>query len=198
MPNNDLDTHNDGEEKKAQYMAALLNALCPDDPDEAGRRYVRLHGKLAGYFRLKGTYDPVSDADDTLDRAGKKIVEGHNIPDPQKFCIGIAKNIVFERLRERKREENAFQKFIDNNQDNSTEVLVHKITKLIKPCFEKLPEEDRDVLTSYCKIPPGIDRAEHRRQLAESLGLSIAALRIRVTRIRDKLEDCVKGLDKKL
>lgn len=198
MLNNHLDTHADGEGEKGQYLAVLLNALCLEDPDEASRRYVRLHAKLAGYFRLKGTYDPVSDADETLDRAGKKIGDGYHIPDIEKFCIGIARNIVHERLRSKQREETAFVKFIDNNQDNSTEAVVHLITNLIKPCFEKLPEDDRNVLTSYCTVPPGIDQAEHRRQLAESLGVSIAALRIRVTRLRRRLKVCVKALSKKL
>lgn len=180
-----------------RFFAALLKFLCPDDPDEANRRYLRLHQKLAGYFRLKGMYDPVNDADDALDRAGEKIAKGQEIPDIDRFCMGIARNIVHERMRYKKREESAFLKFLDDSQDNSTEALVDKITNLMKPCFERLPQDDQNVLTSYCKVPPGIDRAEHRRRLAESLKLSISALRIRVTRLRRGLANCVKALSKK-
>jgi hypothetical protein len=75
---------------------------------------------------------------------------------------------------------------------------VYRITTLMKPCFEQLPEDDQNLLTSYCKVPPGVDRAEHRRQLAEGLKSTIAALRIRVTRLRRGLENCVKALSKKL
>lgn len=178
-------------------FTALLLFLCPDDPDEANRRYLRLHSRLAGYFRLRGMSDPVNDADETLERAGKKILDGIHIPDIDKFCMGIARNIVLEQMRERKREESAFQRFIENSQDNSTEILVDRIMNLMKPCFEQLPPKDRDLLHSYCKVPEGLSQAEHRRKLAESLKSTIAALRIKVTRLRQSLEECVKALSKK-
>ena len=197
MPNNSGETHHDGRGEKGQFFASLLTFLCPEDPDEANRRYLRLHQKLAGYFRLKGMYDPVNDADDALDRAAEKIVKGQDIPDIDRFCMGIARNIVHERLRLKKREESAFLKFLDYSQDKSTEMMVDRITNLMKPCFEQLPQDDRNLLTSYCKVPPGVDRAEHRRQLAASLKSTISALRIRVTRLRRGLENCVKALSKK-
>lgn len=198
MPNNSSDTHHDEAGEKTQFFASLLTFLCPDDPDEANRHYIRLHQKLAGYFRLKGMSDPVNDADDALDRAAEKIAKGHHIPDIDRFCIGIARNIVLERLRGKRREESAFLKFVAYNQDNSTEALVDRIVNLMKPCFEQLPKDDRELLISYCKVPPGVDRAEHRRHLAHGLKSSISALRIRVTRLRRGLENCVKALSKKL
>lgn len=197
MPSSSSNTHQDPGGEKGQFFASLLTFLCPDDPDEASRRYLRLHQKLAGYFRLKGMYDPVNDADDALDRAAEKIVKGQDIPDIDRFCMGIARNIIHERLRHKKREESAFLKFLDNVQDNSAEALVDRITNLMKPCFEQLPQDDRNLLTSYCKVPPGVDRAEHRRKLAASLQSTISALRIRVTRLRRGLENCVRALSKK-
>lgn len=173
---------------------ALLNFLSPDDPDEANRQYLRLHQKLAGYFTLKGMSDPINDAEDALERAGKRILEGVPIPDIDRFCMGIARNIVHERLRKKEREKSAFLHFLENSQNDNT--LLERIMKLMKQCFERLPAEDRDLLHSYCKVPPGISRSEHRLQLAEKLKLSIAALRIRVTRLRRALERCVKLLSK--
>lgn len=197
MPYNSSDTQQDREGEKSQFFASLLTFLCPEDMDEASNRYLRLHQKLAGYFRLKGMYDPVNDADDALDRAAAKIVKGQDIPDIDRFCMGIARNIVHERLRLKKREESAFLKFLDYSQDKSTEAMVDRITNLMKPCFEQLPQDERNLLMSYCKVPPGVDRAEHRRQLAASLKSTISALRIRVTRLRRGLENCVKALSKK-
>jgi hypothetical protein len=197
MPSKSSDTHHDVGGDKSQFFASLLRFLCPEDPDEASRRYLRLHQKLEGYFRLKGMFDPINDADDALDRAAEKIVKGQAIPDIDKFCMGIARNIVHERLRHKKREESAFLKFLDNSRDNSTEALVDRITSLMRPCFEQLPQDDKNLLTSYCKVPPGVERAEHRRQLAASLKSTISALRIRVTRLRRGLENCVKALSKK-
>lgn len=195
MPNNSSDNL-DGHEVNAEPFTALLAFLATDDPNEANAHYLRLHQKLAGYFRLKGMSDPVCDADDALDRAGKKILEGVPIPDIDRFCIGIARNIVLERLRNKRREDSAFVHFFEHSQNDSS--LLDRITNLMKPCFEKLEAEDRDVLNSYCKIPPGTSRADHRRQLAERLKSTISALRIRVARLRRELEECVKALSKNL
>jgi DNA-directed RNA polymerase specialized sigma24 family protein len=193
MPNNSSDNLRDQEVNTSPFTA-LLNFLCPDDPDEANRQYLRLHQKLTAFFRFKGMSDPENDAEDTLERAGKKILEGVPIPDIDRFCLGIARNVVLERLRKQRQEESAFKQFIEKSKEDNTDV--ERITKLMKQCFEKLPKEDRDLLHSYCKIPPGISRAEHRLRLADKLGLSIAALRIRVARLRRALERCVKLLSK--
>ena len=193
MPNNSSDNL-ENQEVNAQPFTALLTFLCPEDSNEANRRYLRLHEKLTGYFRLKGMSDPIHDADDTLDRAGKKILEGVPIPDIDRFCLGIARNVFLERVRNKKKEESAFVHFFEHSQNDET--LLDRITNLMKPCFEKLPPDDRDLLNSYCKVPPGLSRAEHRRRIAESLKSTIAALRIRVTRLRRALEECVRLLSK--
>lgn len=197
MPNNSSDSHDDRRGEKGQFFASLLTFLCPDDPDEANNRYLSLHQKLAGFFALNGMYDPANDADDALDRAAEKIVKGAVIPDIEKFSIGIARKIVYERLRGKKREESAFLKFFEQIQDNNTEAVVDRINSLMKPCFEQLSRADQNLLTTYCQVPPGITRAEHRRQLAANLGSTISALRIRVTRLRRGLANCVKALSKK-
>ena len=179
------------------FYPFLLQALCPDDPDEAYRRYIRLHEKLTGFFRLQGMYDPENDADDTINRAEEKLAKGHNVPEPTRFCRGIAKNIVHERRRAKQHEESAFLKFIENCQDKSTEALVDKIMSLIKPCFEQLSEDDQDLLIAYCKVPSGPAGAKQRRELADKRKSSISALRIRITRLRRDLQDCVRGRSKK-
>lgn len=179
------------------FFPFLLAALCPDDPDEAYRRYLRLHEKLTGFFRSQGMYDPENDADDSINRAEEKLAKGHNVPDPTRFCMGIAKNIVHERRRAKLHEESAFLKFVENCQDKSTDALVDKIMNLIKPCFEQLSMDDRDLLIAYCKVPSGPAGAEQRRQLAETRKSSISALRIRITRLRRELQNCVRGRSKK-
>src|SRR5436305_13637517 len=114
MPNNSSDNL-ETQEVNAKTFTALLAFLCPDDPEEANSHYVRLHNKLASFLRLKGMADPVADADDTLDRAGKRIIEGTAIPDIDRFCIGIGRNVVLERLRNKRREESAFLQFLEDS-----------------------------------------------------------------------------------
>lgn len=197
MPANS--SEHDSNNGTREPFTLFLDFLCPGDPDEANRRYLSLHRKLEGYFRLRGMIDPVNDADDTIDRAARKIANGVSVPGVDKFCIGIARNIVRERFRQKKHEDDAFIQFTEDSQNNNNnEEMIEEITNIMRRCFDRLPHDDRDVLQSYCKVPGGISRPEHRRQLAEKLQSTIEALRIRVTRLRRRLDECVKRLRKKL
>ena len=177
-----------------QHFSRLLTFLCADDPDEAGRRYLRLHQKLEGFFRTRGVADTFAAADETLDRAGRRIAEGTDVPNVDSFCLGIARFIIMESWRFNTRESAAFLQFLEQHEQATAEQIDR--FSLMKKCFEQLPRNDRDIMDSYCKALRGQARAKHRRDLAESLSLTVAALRIRVTRLRKDLEDCVKNLSK--
>lgn len=171
-------------------FARFMESLSPA-PDEAGRLYTRLHNKLVGFFNLKGISDPVSAADETIDRTAVKISGGTPVPDVGKFCMGVARYICKERWRREQREGEIFRLFLENLADNSDEE-VERINRLLKPCFEKLPPGEQELLRGYCQVPRGRARAEHRRRLAEARRTTVLALRMRVTRLRSILVDCVK------
>lgn len=173
-----------------ETFARFLEFLSPDI-DEAGHRYTRLHEKLVGFFRMKGISDPVSAADETIDRAAIKITAGTPVSDAEKYCLGIARNITKEKYRSAQRESSAFLKFIENLPDATGEQL-ERIYSILKPCFEELAVEDQKLLMEYCQVLRGRARAEHRRQLAETMKTTVLALRMRVTRLRSSLTDCIK------
>lgn len=172
-----------------QHFTTLLRFLCPEDPEEAGRRYLVLRGKVEGYLRFNGVADPAAAADETLDRAGRRLLEGKEVSDITKFCLGIARFIVKESWRMNTRESEAFLEFL--NLDHVTEDDLDHL-KLMETCFNQLPSYQRELLISYCGAPKGQAGARHREKLAESLNTSISTLRIRVTRLRRGLDDCVK------
>lgn len=177
-----------------EIFARFLELLSPDT-EEAGRRYTGLLKKLIGFFDMKGLSDPESAADETIDRAVLKINAGAIVPDVDRYCIGIARNLIKERLRRLRRENSAFQQFIEAINNYSSE-QVERIYSILKPCFEHLSVEEQQLLAEYCYKTPDQAHAEHRRQLAETLQVSVLALRIKVTRLRNKLTDCVKKLSK--
>lgn len=148
-----------------------------------------LHQKLEGYFRFNGIADPGAAADEALDRAGRRIAEGTEIPDINKFCLGIARFIVMEEWRRRSRESEAFSNFTETQSVSEADL---EYLRLMKECFNQLPSYDRDLLNSYCTGPGGRSRAEYRRKLADSLHMTVTAMRIRVMRLRQGLEVCVK------
>ena len=173
-----------------EVFARFLGFLSPDT-EEAGRHYTRLHNKLTGFFCLRGLSDPVSAADEAIDRAVLKLDAGAVVPDMDRYCLGIARNIAKERSRLVQREITAFRKFIEDLGNSSAE-QVERIYNILKPCFEQLAVEERQLLLAYCHETRGRPRAEHRRQLAETMKLTMLALRVRVMRLRDKLTDCVQ------
>ena len=177
-----------------QHFTILLTFLAPDDPEEAGRLYLRLHEKLEGYFNSHGVADPVACADEVMDRAARRIAEGAEVPDIDKFCLGIARYIIKESWRINTREGEAFLRFLEDNVSFSENDLNR--FGLMQTCFDQLPQYDRELLNEYCAVPRGRAKAEHRRELAERLHRTVSALRIRVTRLRRGLDDCVKELSR--
>jgi hypothetical protein len=176
------------------HFSRLLTFLCPEDPDEAGRLYLRLHQKLAGFFQFSGVADPAAAADEALDRAARRIAEGAEVPDIDKFCLGIARFIIKESWRLTSKETNAFLQFLEHH-ERATEKEIDRLS-LMKKCFEKLPQPDRELLNSYCAAPPGRARARYRLKLAAQLEFTVTAMRVRVTRLRRGLEECVKELSR--
>ena len=176
-----------------QHFDRLLTFLCPDDPDEAGRRYLRLQQKLVGYFQFRGVADPIAAADEALDRASRRLAEGTNVPDIDRFCLGIARFIIKEGWRLNNRESEAFLQFLEQHNHEPDEI---DRFSLMKTCFEQLPQNDRQLLTLYCAAPSGRARARYRLKLAEQLNYTVTAMRVRVTRVRRGLDDCVKELSR--
>jgi hypothetical protein len=173
-----------------EVFARFLQALAPDEA-EAGRRYTRLHRKLAGFFQLRGVSDPGDAADDTIDRAALRIHAGAPVPDVTKYCLGIARNVALERWRREQKEELVSEDYVAalaRHDDGEIE----RIRLVLKPCLEQLADAERELLMAYCHVARGRARAEYRRRLAESRQTTVLALRMRVTRLRSILTDCVQ------
>lgn len=176
----------------------FLESLSPD-AEEAGRRYVQIHERLVGYFKrrlvgffnMTGIFDPASAADETVERAAHRINRGAKVPNVERYCLGVARYIAKEKRRGGLREYKAVEQFMADLAKDSIE-QVERIQHVLKPCFEQLEDEDRELLEVYCRIPEGQSAAEHRRRLAEKMGITVGALRIRVSRLRDRLDDCTR------
>ena len=175
-------------------FARFLEALSPDE-DEGGRRYISIHKRLVGFFSVKGISDPEKAADEVIKRAGRKIRGGVDVPDVEKYCLGIARNVAKEEWRHEQRKSKLFIRFIQGLANNTAEE-VEKIEHVFKPCFEQLEEEDQELLVAYCQIPGDQSHAEHRLLLAERMGKTLRSIRTRVSRLRDKLAACVEERSK--
>ncbi|HYP52248.1 MAG TPA: hypothetical protein VEQ42_01840 [Pyrinomonadaceae bacterium] len=171
-------------------FARFLECLSPDS-EEAARRYTRLHKNLVSFFVMKGLADPSNAADETIDRAALKICGGTPVPDAERYCVGVARYIAKERWRHEQRESATFSLFVKNLADNCDEEI-ERIYRVLKPCFEQLAADERTLLSTYYRVLRGRERAEHRRHMAETFKTTVLALRMRVTRLRSILTECVR------
>ncbi|HYR43868.1 MAG TPA: hypothetical protein VER98_12645 [Terriglobia bacterium] len=57
----------------------------------------------------------------------------------------------------------------------------------MRSCLERLTDSERRLIVRYFTNPNGISRAEHRAQISGELGVTVNALRIRITKIKSLL-----------
>lgn len=177
-----------------QAFHRLLEALDPD-PEKAETRYHRLRFRLVRLFGWRGARFPEDLADETLERVAEKLGDGVDIhgEDPYPYISAVAQRIYLELLREEKRERRA----LDELRHNRPRALVpdpipddDRRLFCLRRCLEELSTEDREMLLDYQR-GEGRERIENRRKLAARQGCGLNALRIRVHRLRSKLEICV-------
>lgn len=178
---------------RGEDFAKFLKHLSddPDDPDEGGRRYVLLRQNLVAFFSRHKIADPDSAADETLDRAIAKIAAGAVVPEVKPYCLGIARFVKQERLRKQEKEHGADEAFVGLPKHQPNDQL-EWIYRVLLPCFQQLTRDEQILLIEYCQVLNGRERAEHRRKLAEKRNTTLLGLRMKVTRIRTRLWECVK------
>jgi DNA-directed RNA polymerase specialized sigma24 family protein len=169
----------------------LLLLKLHHDRERAGEEYLLLWEKLLLYFQSRACPAAEELADETLTRVAKKIAVGDEPRNLSAYCYGFARLI---RLEHRKRpgsnrvtfEDLPPAAFYGIEQIDRKERI-----KCFDTCLREIPTEEARLLIEYCCNSDQPNR-DVRRFLAERLGISPTALRIRVHRIKHKLEACVK------
>lgn len=175
-----------------------LLARLDSDPVRAWQAYEDLRKKLVTYFEYNHHRDlqAVELAEEALDRIAKR-------PDVQalesvvEFAFGVARNLRKQNLRRNSLRIDVPDMEIvasTSHGDNSVEdVIINRIVaerKLL--CYQKalqdLSAEEREVVRRYYPAENG-DLEGLRLKLAADLGINIGALRTRMARIREKLQD---------
>ena len=185
-------------ELSQQTLEALLTRLDPDR-DEAARRYELLRSKLIRLFEWRGSAIAEELADETLDRVASKLWAGVEIEaaDPYRYVCGVAYRVFQEQVRknaqlrelQREYQRHAARKqlmALDADQDAED----RRMSCMIR-CLEELPTGDRQLILRYHEGEKSA-RIRNRSTLAQELRLPINALRIRVHRIRRRVEQCTR------
>jgi DNA-directed RNA polymerase specialized sigma24 family protein len=173
----------------ADGFARLLERL-DSDPERAAHEYERLRRGLVKFFDWRGIWPPDECADEVLDRFARKV-EGTDVQDVSKYIYGIARLVALERRR-----GPAFASIDDVPHAAATAPVVEEEPDSLQGCFDRclaqLPAESRELLLQYYEGERST-KISNRRRLAALLGVTDNALRSRVQRLRERLEECVQG-----
>ena len=160
--------------------------------DEAAARYERLRERLVFFFTRRQFILAESLADEVVDRLANKLSSGERIEVPESYAYGIARLVAQEETRRCIREAEANRHYTRNISTVFDTQNEREIQEAMEACLSLYPEEDRKLLTEYY-TSRGRALIDHRREMAEALGMTQNAFRKRVFRLRRVIESCVRA-----
>jgi DNA-directed RNA polymerase specialized sigma24 family protein len=171
----------------SELFENLLDWLGPTR-DEAATKYEAIRDRLIKIFLKKGCTEPEELTDDTIERVTRslpKIKESYE-GNPLWYFISIARRVWWEWLRSRSREVQydlvPEVVVVDPQRDPARECL--------QQCLRALSQTQRDLVLDY-HLNKKRAKIDLHKTMADELGLSPNALRLRTHRIRMGLEKCV-------
>jgi RNA polymerase sigma factor (sigma-70 family) len=170
----------------------ILAWLNPDR-DVAGAMYVQLRDDLAKIFMWRGFNDPEGLTDEVFDRVAKKV---HDVRptyegDPRLYFRAVAKNLIKENFKKIK----THVSFEDVDPPKQPVIEIEDETvdmqECLQSCLQELSSEKRELILAYYAKEKQA-KIDHRSELAQSFGISVETLRVKVYRIRASLEQCIE------
>jgi DNA-directed RNA polymerase specialized sigma24 family protein len=168
----------------------LLATLDPDR-ERAAIAYEALRRRVIGLLRWWGASEPETLADTTLDRVARKLEGGTAIIEGSlgAYVRGVARMVYYEDRRA-PRAHSAFEEPVAPEASHPDSAAARCLDR----CLDRLPSGERTLLLRYYDVGKA---ADVRRALADELGISATALRIRAHRLRARVEQwvmaCLEG-----
>lgn len=185
----------DGSTTPKQRWALTREALakflaCLDaDVAQAGEQYEHIRLALLKFFDWRRAQFPEELADETLNRVIRKVHEGETLRDVPSYCLGVARLVWRESLKHPESRRAALAE-IGPLAAPTVEVAEDERQACFERCLQELPPENRQIILHYYQDERR-EKINNRLALTERLGIPLNALRSRVQRIRDRLEQCV-------
>jgi DNA-directed RNA polymerase specialized sigma24 family protein len=163
-----------------------LLACLDEDRERAAAKYETLRSGLIRFFEWRGCLHAQDHADEVIDRVARRLEEGAPVTTVPNYAAGVARLVFLEILRAREREKAALRE-MPAPEPVATE---DERLKCVRRCLGRLPAEGARLLIAYYEDGQG-GKAEVRKRLAEELGASPTAFRMKLRRLRVKLEECM-------
>lgn len=164
---------------------ALLAWLDPVR-EEAGLKYEAIRLRLIKIFSCRGCCEPEDLADETINRVSKRLKEisSDYSGEPALYFYGVANKVHLENLKRR-----PTPPFPPPSGDTEN---IEKEYACLDRCVQKLSPANRELVIEYYQEEKRA-KIEHRKELADRMGIALNALRIRAHRIRTDLQKCVQS-----
>lgn len=186
----------------------LLSCLGADH-ESAGRKYENIRCKLLSYFESRGCLSPEDLTDETINRVARRVSQGREIwtTDPANYFFGVARNVLREYWGAPERQTVPLEHLSLPTQAyehpgsfiGAEAWTVELRLEALEKALSELPTECSELIIEYYHGERG-DKIRNRQNIAKRLGIPANALRIRVHRIREKLEarvlECLKQAEK--
>jgi RNA polymerase sigma factor (sigma-70 family) len=180
-----------------QAFDELLNWL-DADRDSAGSKYEKIRVRLIKIFACRGCCEADDLADETINRVTAKlgeIAESYS-GDPALYFYGVAQKVHLEYLRKKPPVQESAQAGREPGGQTAWPSQpvedVEQEYACLEKCMDRLPPENRRLVLEYYQEEKRA-KIDHRKMLADQLGIAVNALRIRAHRIRLQLQQCVES-----
>ena len=167
---------------------SLLRLLDPDR-ERAAERYEDIRRKLIRLFEWKGCESPEDRTDETFNRVARNAVRKDfklEKPDPYSYFCGVAYRVFQEYLRDPSRKRSAID--VDIVYPPAPMELEDARLDCLQRCLDRLPGEQGKLLLAFHAAE---DRIRSRQRLAQGLGCTPNALRIKIHRLRRQVAACL-------
>ena len=171
-----------------------LLALLDTDRDAAGVKYEVLRARLIKFFEWRNCETADELADTVFERLVKKIADGEEIQNINAYAAGVAQFVFKEYLRNLARRGAALEENpeVRGLAEKDAEDEAGKTRfDCLERCLAEIDAETRRLLIAYHDTDERT-LIRTRKRLADSLSISLNTLRIRVCRLKGKLENCVR------
>jgi DNA-directed RNA polymerase specialized sigma24 family protein len=166
-------------------LDGLLDWL-DSDRERAGERYEQIRWRLITIFAARNCAVPEELADETIDRVARRVADiaASYTGDKALYFFGVANNVHHEYLKKPAPPESAGA--IDEGDDDR-----ERRHSCLEQCLEKLPADAREMIVRYYSQQKQAKIELHKAMAAE-MGVTINTLRLRVLRLKEKLQPCVR------
>jgi DNA-directed RNA polymerase specialized sigma24 family protein len=181
----------------AAEFEALLRRL-DRGSERPGEKYEAIHSRLVRFFAWNSRSAAEDLADETLNRVARKLAAGRQeIHELEAFIWGVARKVQQEARKTDFKSvhvldmPNAWAASDSGASLHAihNKIQAEKVGKCLHECLSRWPDSDRELFLAY-RVDKG-HYVERRRDLAQKLGITPGALRVRIIRLREKLEKCV-------